>query len=73
MTTKWAVCLNNTGYEIDLEPLKLYQVINDQDAKESGCIRVVDGSGEDYLYAADRFMLLELAAPVEEQLQKLAA
>jgi hypothetical protein len=73
MTTKWAVCLSNTDYEIDLEPLKLYRVIDDPDARESGCIRIIDGSGEDYLYAADRFMPLELAAPAEEQLQKLAA
>jgi hypothetical protein len=73
MTTKWAVCLSNAGYEVDLEPRKLYQVVDDPEATASGCIRIVDDSGEDYLYAADRFMPLALSAPAEEQLQRIAA
>jgi len=70
--TKWVVCLDNTGYEVDLEPLKLYQVIEDEKSADAGFIRIIDGSGEDYLYSANRFMPLELTPPVEERLSELA-
>ncbi|GHU29119.1 hypothetical protein AGMMS50256_13260 [Betaproteobacteria bacterium] len=69
---KWVVCLDNTGYELDLEPRKLYQVVEDEKSAKSGCIRIIDGSGEDYLYDANRFMTVEVAAPVEERLKAAA-
>jgi putative intracellular protease/amidase len=55
-----AVCIANTGYE-DLEVRKVYRVLADAKAAVVGCLRVIDESGEDYLYPADRFMVLELS------------
>ena len=59
MTYHFAICLKNTGYEASLEPRKLYRVLPDASAEKQAMIRVVDESGEDYLYPADWFMLLE--------------
>jgi hypothetical protein len=62
-----AVCIANTGYE-DLEVRKVYRVLADTKAAELGCLRVIDESGEDYLYPADRFMALELSAAERDRL-----
>ena len=51
----FAVCVRNDGYPASLELMKLYEVLPDQFADENGLIRVVDESGEDYLYASDYF------------------
>jgi hypothetical protein len=51
----YAVCLRNEGYEASLEVRKLYGVVADREAEAEGMMRVVDESGEDYLYPADRF------------------
>ena len=52
----FAVCINNRGYPASLELHKNYRVLPDESAAEDGDIRVIDGSGEDYLYSADRFV-----------------
>ena len=64
--TRWAVCINNAGYAASLELRKLYEVIADPDAEKDLMIRIVDESGEDYLYSADRFVLTPLPAAVEQ-------
>jgi len=64
----FAVCLNNEGYEASLEVGKLYPMINDEQAKIHGLIRVIDESGEDYAFSANRFYLIELPQNVEETL-----
>jgi len=64
--TRFAVCINNAGYSASLELRKLYEVVVDPDAERDRMIRVVDESGEDYLYSADRFVLAPLPAAVEE-------
>jgi hypothetical protein len=66
----FAVCIANTGYD-DLEVCKVYRVLPDAKAVAVGCLRVVDESGEDYLYPADRFMVLDL--PEAERVRLLAA
>jgi hypothetical protein len=63
--TRFAVCINNAGYAASLEVRKLYEVISDPEAEKDQMIRVVDESGEDYLYSADRFVLAPLPAAVE--------
>ena len=71
-TTKashFAVCINNKGYKAALEVGKLYRVIPDTEAASHGYIRVVDESGEDYGYAADRFFPLEVPQALAEALQ----
>ena len=68
---RFAVCVNNDGYPASLELHKIYQVLPDEDAKADGDLRVVDESGEDYLYPAERFVLVDLPSAVERSfLQK---
>jgi len=57
--TGYAICVENRGAE-DLELRKVYRVLHDSDAAASGYVRVIDESGEDYLYPADYFVALEL-------------
>ena len=54
------LCLRNRGYEASLERRKLYQVIPDPNAQKHGQLRVIDESGEDYLYPASFFALIKL-------------
>ncbi len=63
----FAVCLSNAGYE-DLEVRKVYCVLPDAKAVEVACLRVIDESGEDYLYPADRFVVLDLSEAERERL-----
>jgi hypothetical protein len=56
----FAVCLNNEGYEASLEVGRLYRVVPDRKAKSHGLLRVVDESGEDYAFGANRFRIVEL-------------
>lgn len=67
-TKQFAVCLNNNEYPASLEVGKLYRVIPDEQASTEGYLRVVDESGEDYAFAANRFYLVQLPASVEEAL-----
>ena len=56
----FGVCIDNSGYPASLEAGKLYQVIPDEEAAQHGYVRVVDESGEDYGYSAERFFMLEV-------------
>ncbi len=64
----FVVCVNNRGYPASLELHKIYRVLPDEDAAEHGDIRVIDESGEDYLYSADRFVEVELPQTVRRSL-----
>jgi hypothetical protein len=64
-TPQFAVCINNAEYPASLELHKIYRVIQDEDAAQDGDIRVVDESGEDYLYPADRFVMVKLPQAVQ--------
>ena len=66
--TPFAVCINNKGYEASLEVGKLYRVIHDQEAEDHGLMRVVDESGEDYAFAADRFAHMDVPPAVQKVL-----
>ncbi len=61
-----AVCIQNDGYPASLEVRKVYQVVPDVPAFEHGYIRVVDESGEDYLYPSSYFVLIDLPEAVSE-------
>jgi hypothetical protein len=63
---RFAVCIKNAGYAASLELRKLYEVIDDPDAEKDDMIRIIDESGEDYLYAAERFVFAPLPASVEQ-------
>ena len=70
---RFAVCINNKGYEASLEKGKLYRVIPDRQAEAHGYLRIVDESGEDYGYAASRFFAIDLPKPLEKALLKAAS
>lgn len=63
---RFAICIRNEGYLASLELRKLYEVFEDADAEKDGMLRVVDESGEDYLFAAGMFALVELPSSAEE-------
>ena len=67
-TTQFAVCVDNRGYPASLELHKIYRVIPDDEAAADGDIRVVDESGEDYLYSIDRFVEIEPPQTVRRSL-----
>jgi hypothetical protein len=72
MTAKqkgYAVCLRNRGFVASLEVRKLYPFIDDPDAEANDLIRVVDESGEDYLYPARLFRKLALPDDVQRALR----
>lgn len=69
---KFAVCINNADYPASLELHKIYRVLPDEDAALDGDIRVIDESGEDYLYPAEYFVLVELPQAVEKSLLQAA-
>ena len=65
---KFAVCINNEDYEVSLELRKIYKILPDAKAAEHHYIRVIDESGEDYLYPEDYFIPIELPKAVEKAL-----
>lgn len=67
-TPLFAICVDNSEYPASLELHKVYRVLPDEDAEQDGDLRVIDESGEDYLYPADYFMMLELPNDVQRVL-----
>ena len=62
------LCMENKDCE-DLERRKIYQVLPDDEASKEGYVRVIDESGEDYLYPEPYFILLQLPREAQEALQ----
>jgi len=60
--------VDNSGYLAALELHKIYRVIPDEDAARAGDIRVIDESGEDYLYSADRFIAIGVPKALERSI-----
>jgi len=56
---QYVVCVKNTGYKTSLIVRKIYRVMPDPDASERGLLRVVDESGEDYLFPRRLFVAVE--------------
>lgn len=61
------LCLRNRGYEASLERRKFYQVLPDHDAQKHGQLRVIDESGEDYLYPASFFAVVKLPPTIRRR------
>jgi hypothetical protein len=68
----FAVCLDNQGYEASLEIGKVYRVVADAKAAAHGYLRVIDESGEDYAFAAERFHVVQLPRRVGKVLESTA-
>ena len=65
---EFVVCINNDDYPASLELHKIYRVVPDEDAAADGDTRVIDESGEDYLYPASYFAPIKVPIAVEESL-----
>ena len=64
------VCIRNAGYAASLEKNKIYVAIPDSEAQGHGQVRVIDESGEDYLFPADRFVEIDVPSAVRTSLLK---
>ena len=64
---RYAICLKNKNCE-DLVVRKIYPVLSDERAEKDNHIRIIDESGEDYLYPASYFFVIELPQKVERAL-----
>jgi len=68
----FVVCINNEDYLVSLELHKIYRVLPDEDAAVHGDLRIIDESGEDYLYSAERFVPISVPEAVQKSLLKAA-
>src|SRR4029079_7299722 len=66
--SKFVVCVANDGYPASLELHKIYRVIPDKQADRDGDLRIVDESGEDYLYPSKWFVAVEVPRAVRSSL-----
>ncbi len=57
---RFAVCINNSAYPDDLKVRTVYQILPDESAARSNYIRVIDETGEDYLYPAEYFVFIDV-------------
>jgi hypothetical protein len=66
------VCINNEGYSVSLERRKLYVTMPDAEATKHGQLRVIDESGEDYLYPQEFFVAVELPQSLRRRVLQAA-
>jgi len=67
---RFAICVDNREYPASLETFKIYRVLPDKIAEQDGDLRVIDESGEDYLFPADYFVLVDLPRQVIRALNR---
>ena len=73
MRKHFMICVENSGYEASLETRKLYEVLPDREAGRHHQLRVIDESGEDYLYPEKFFSPVRLPHITKEKLELAAA
>jgi len=64
--TNYLVCVKNVGYAASLELRKLYKRVPDRRAEDHDLVRIIDESGEDYLYPASNFIPVRLTEKVKK-------
>jgi hypothetical protein len=64
----FALCVQNRGYEVSLERGKIYRVLRDEDAEDLGQFRVIDESGEDYLFPKVFFVPLSVSPGLRKKI-----
>jgi hypothetical protein len=69
-TPRFAICVDNSEYPASLELHKIYRVLPDKDAQAEGDMRVIDESGEDYLFPSNYFIPIKLPQTVIRVLNK---
>ena len=70
MKRRYVVCVDNRDYEASLELRKIYRVIPEPKSEKLGLVRIIDESGEDYLYPIEHFLPIALPKPIERALAK---
>ena len=65
---RFAICVRNTGYDASLDVRKVYEAFPDAQDEARGLVRVVDESGEDYLYPDGYFVAVDLPQAVQDAL-----
>ncbi len=70
MKTRFAVCVDNSDYPASLEVHKIYRVVPDKDAEQEGDVRIIDESGEDYLYPGRYFVEIDVPQETERALME---
>ncbi len=73
MKRHFMICVENRGYEASLETRKIYEVLTDKTAEKHHQIRVIDESGEDYLYPEKYFAPVRLPLFTKEKLELTTA
>jgi hypothetical protein len=63
--TKLVICIENSDYPVSLEKRKIYELLPDRDAEKVGQVRIIDESGEDYLYPSSLFIEAKLPKAVQ--------
>jgi hypothetical protein len=71
-TRQLVICVDNSGFEVSLERRKIYFSIPDAAAQKKGLVRVIDESGEDYLYPESNFVEASLPASVRRAVVQAA-
>jgi hypothetical protein len=66
---RFVVCIKSGDY-VDLEPLKVYEVRRDAQARATGMLRVVDASGDDYLYPVEYFQPIQAPRQLFNMIEK---
>lgn len=73
MKKHFLICINNNGHEASLEVLKVYESISDRQAERHDQIRIIDESGEDYLYPVKFFAPIRLPSETKEKMELITA
>ena len=70
-TKPFAICIDDTDYKASLIRGKVYQILRDPKAAKDDFVRIVDESGEDYLYHRSHFVFVDFPAAVKKKLRAL--
>ncbi len=70
--SQFVICIENDDYPVSLEKRKFYEVVSDPEAEKIGHLRVIDESGEDYLYPASCFISANLPKEIHSAIEKAA-
>jgi hypothetical protein len=73
MKKRFLLCVENAGYEVSLEKRKLYENLPDKEADKHGQVRVIDESGEDYLFPSRMFAPVRLLAQTRNKILEKAS
>ena len=70
-TKSFALCIDNTDYKASLIPGKVYRIVSDARAAKDDLVRIVDESGEDYLYHRRHFVFVDCPPAVKKKVLAL--